>query len=139
MDEIQRTVCNNGLDMLEILGQRPRREVFEFMKGARLIVFPSEWYEGFPVTIAEAFACGVPVIASRLGAMAEIIEDKRTGLHFDPGNPEDLAAKVEWAWNHPKEMQEMGYQARKEYEAKYTAERNYKLLMEIYEKAIHSN
>jgi len=48
------------------------------------------------------------VIASRLGAMVEIVEDGRTGLHFEPGNPEDLAAKVEWAWIHTKEMQGMG-------------------------------
>lgn len=54
----------------------------------------------------------MPVIDSRLGAMAEIVEDGRTGLHFEPGNPEDLAAKVEWAWIHTKEMQGMGREAR---------------------------
>jgi len=84
----------------------------------------------------EAFACGLPVIASRLGAMAEIVEDGRTGLLFRPGDPEDLAAKVEWAWSHPKELREMGSEARKEYERKYTAEQNYRRLMEIYQKAI---
>ena len=65
------------------------------------------------------------MIASGLGAMAEIVEDGRTGLHFTPGDPEDLAAKVEWAWTHPKEMEAMGRAARAEYQAKYTAERNY--------------
>lgn len=85
--------------------------------------------------MAEAFACGVPIIASRLGAMAEIVEDGRTGLLFEPGNAEDLAEKVAWAWAHPKEMAEMGKEARREYEAKYTAERNYEMLMEIYERA----
>ncbi|HXG31487.1 MAG TPA: glycosyltransferase family 4 protein, partial [Thermodesulfobacteriota bacterium] len=99
---------------------------------SQVLVFPSEWYEGFPMTVAESYACGLPVIASRLGAMAEIVDDGRTGLLFEPGNPEDLAAKVEWAWTHPKEMAEMGQEARREYEERYTAERNYEILMGIY-------
>jgi len=72
------------------------------------------------------------VIASRLGAMAEIVEDGRTGLHFRPGDPEDLAAKVEWAWAHPRDLKEISREARREYEEKYTAERNYEMLMQIY-------
>jgi glycosyltransferase involved in cell wall biosynthesis len=70
--------------------------------------------------------------------MAEIVEDGRTGLLFEAGNADDLATKVEWAWTHPDEMQEMGRAARAEYEAKYTAERNYRLLMEIYERVLCS-
>ena len=88
------------------------------------------------MTIVEAFACGMPVIASRLGAMAEIVEDGCTGLHFESGNVEDLAEKVSWAWVHPQEMAEMGREARRVYEAKFTAERNYQMLLEIYCKAI---
>ena len=84
------------------------------------------------MTIVEAFACGLPVIASRLGAMSEIVEDGRMGLHFEVGNPEDLAAKVAWAWAHPLQLAEMGQRAREEYESKYTAQRNYRLLMDIY-------
>jgi glycosyltransferase involved in cell wall biosynthesis len=68
--------------------------------------------------------------------MEEIVTDGRTGLHFTPGDADDLAAKVEWAWAHPEEMAAMGRAARAEYEAKYTAERNYEMLMEIYTKAI---
>ena len=105
-------------------------------EGARCLVFTSEWYENFPVTIVEAFARGVPVICSRLGAMEEIVADGRTGLHFTPGKAGDLAAKVEWAWTHPEEMAAMGRAARAEYEAKYTAERNYAMLIEIYQRAI---
>ncbi len=89
-----------------------------------------------PMTIAEAYACGTPVIASRLGAMQEIVHDERTGLHFTPGDADDLARKVEWAWAHPDEMREMGQNARAEYEAKYTPERNYKMLMNVYEQAM---
>jgi glycosyltransferase involved in cell wall biosynthesis len=67
--------------------------------------------------------------------MAEIVEHGVTGLHVAAGNADDLAAKVGWAWNHPERMQEMGREARFEYESKYTAKRNYQRLMEIYEMA----
>ena len=85
------------------------------------------------MTLAEAFACGVPVVASHLGSMAEIVEDERTGLLFNPGDPYDLASKVAWLWSHPIEAERMGREARADFEAKYTAERNYQTLMEIYE------
>jgi len=68
--------------------------------------------------------------------MQEIVEDGRTGLHFTPGDAEDLAAKVKWACDHPERMREMGREARREYESKYTAETNYPILMEIYRHAI---
>lgn len=121
---------------IEWLGQRNRAEVYTCMDEAAFLIFPSTWYEGFPMVLAEAFAKGLPVISSELGSQGSIVENGRTGLHFRPGDPEDLAAKVEWAWTHPREMRDMGQAARAEYEAKYTAERNYHMLMEIYERAI---
>lgn len=132
MEEVEEAIGREGLGDLELLGRRPREEVLQLMQEARVLVFPSECYEGFPMTLAEAFACGLPVVASRRGAMAEIIEDGRTGLLFEPGNAGDLAAKVAWAWRHPRKTAEMGREARREYEQKYTAERNYERLMEIY-------
>jgi glycosyltransferase involved in cell wall biosynthesis len=95
------------------------------MKKARLLVSPSASYETFGLVVVEAFACGVPVVASRLGAMAEIVEDRRTGLLFTPGDPDDLAAKLRWAIDHPEAMDRMGKSARRLYEEKYTPERNY--------------
>ncbi len=119
-------------------GRLPRAETLAAMKTARFLVFPSEWYEGFPVTIAEAFACGVPVVASRLGAMQEIIEDGVTGLHFEAGDVQDLRRKAQWAWEHPAEMQEMGRRARQEFEQKYTAEQNILMLEQAYDFAMAS-
>lgn len=119
-------------------GRLPRTEALAAMKGARFLVFPSEWYEGFPVTIAEAFACGVPVIGSRLGAMQEIIADGVTGLHFEAGNALDLRQKMQWAWEHPEEMLEMGRRTRREFEQKYTAEKNISLLEDAYAFAMAS-
>ena len=134
--ELRLFVQTEKIECIEMLGRQAPEDVLRLMKGACFLVFPSEWYEAFPNVILEAFACGVPVIASRLGSMMEILEDGQTGLHFTPGDSEDLAVKVEWAWTHPLQMQEMGRKARAEFEAKYTAERNYTLLMEIYQRAM---
>ena len=71
--------------------------------------------------------------------MAEIVEDGRTGLHFTPGDSQDLAEKIEWGWSHPEAMIRMGRAARHEYEAKYTAERSYTRLMDIYHQALEQS
>ena len=87
------------------------------------------------MVIAESFAAGLPIIASRLGAMAELVEDGVTGLHFNPGDAEDLAAKVRWAVANPQSMSEMSVRARDTYLRLYTPQANHKRLMEIYEEA----
>jgi glycosyltransferase involved in cell wall biosynthesis len=122
---------------IELVPRLDKQEVRGLIRGARFLVWPSEgYYESFGLVAVEAFACGVPVIASRIGAMEEIVEDNRTGLHFTPADPQDLAAKVEWAWSHPEIMREMGQGARARYKANYTAEQNYHQLMDIYDRAI---
>jgi glycosyltransferase involved in cell wall biosynthesis len=135
-DQLQLKALKDKLDMVEFTGLLPHDQAIAAIGKARFLIFSSEWYETFGLTLIEAFACGVPVICSRMGAMQEIVEDHRTGLHFTPGDSQDLAEKVEWAWNHPDEMRAMGLAARQEYEDKYTAERNYPRLMEIYQQAI---
>jgi glycosyltransferase involved in cell wall biosynthesis len=125
-------------DGVTSLGSKPRERVFELMREARVLIFPSIWYEMAPMTIIEAFACGTPVVASNLGSIPEFVDDGRTGLLFRPGDAHDLAAKVRWAFDHPQQMAAMRREARREYDQKYTPERNYKLLMEIYEMAIEN-
>lgn len=124
-----------GVAGVEPLGRRSREDVLGLMQQASFLVFPSVCYEGLPMSILEAFACGLPVIASRLGAMAEVVEDGRTGLLFTPGDAGELAARIAWAASHPLEIGRMRREARAEFEARYTAERNYQALIEIYERA----
>jgi len=119
-------------------GQLSRAAAIETVKGARLTIVPSRLYESFGMSIVESFACGTPVLCSRLGGMTEIVEDHLTGLHFNPGDAQDLASTVEWAWNHPLEVAKMGRAARRKYETDYTAEKNHSLLMGIYEQALAS-
>ncbi len=117
---------------LRLLGWQSRAAIYARMREASYLVVPSVCYENFPLTVVEAFANGLPVIASRLGAMAELVRDGTTGLLFEAGNADDLASKMAWAEAHPEDMQRMGRNARQEYEMKYTPARNYEALMSIY-------
>jgi glycosyltransferase involved in cell wall biosynthesis len=134
--EMEKLIFDLKLTNVDYRGRLSRQDTLATMKGARFLMFPSEWYEGFPVTIAESFACGVPVVCSRLGSMQEIVEDGRTGLHFAPGDAADMAEKVQRAWSHVEETSTMGLAARAEFEAKYSAARNFGMLTDIYERAI---
>ena len=136
--ELQEAGRNKRLENVEFMGQQPTGTCLQGLRDAAFLVMPSEWYEGFPRTLVEAFALGRPVVASRLGSLAELVADGRTGLLFEPGNADDLAAKVQWMVEHPEACRDMGLAARREYEEKYTPERNYEMVMNIYETAIRN-
>ncbi len=120
------------LSSIDMAGELPRSAVVAEMRAATALVVPSIWNEMFGLVTVEAFANGLPVIASRIGALANIVRDGETGLLFEPGNAEELAEKLKWAHQHPQEMERMGMQARAEYEARYTPQRNLDQLLSIY-------
>ena len=126
----------DGMAGVAKLGSLPGEAVRQEMSHAAVLVVPSIWYENFPRTLVEAFACGLPVIASRIGALAELVRDGETGLLFEPGNPRDLADRMAWALAHPELTAAMGRNARAQYETEFSAEVNYRRLMEIYQEAI---
>jgi glycosyltransferase involved in cell wall biosynthesis len=136
--ELEAQAAAQGLSNITFLGRLPREQVVEAMKEAQFVVFPSEMYENLPLTIIEAFACGVPVVASRRGAMQEIVEEGRTGFFFSAGDAQDLARAVKHAWEQPEYTRRLGESARTEYETKYTAAANYQQLMHIYRDVILS-
>ena len=121
---------------IEWLGQVEREQVTSLMQRAWLLIFPSVCYETFGLAIIEAFATGLPVVASNLGVMSSLVKHRHTGLHFCAGNADDLVAQIRWAQSHPADMAEMRRAARQEYEVYYTAERNYEMLINIYQTAI---
>ena len=123
----------DGMVGVARLGSLSGEAVRNEMSHAMTLVVPSICYENFPRTIVEAFACGLPVIASRIGALAGLVRDGETGLLFEPGNARDLADKMAWALTHPEQMAAMGRAARAQYEAEFSAEVNYRRLIEIYD------
>jgi len=133
--QLKEEASAQGMNNVRFLGRLKRHEVIAAMKDARFVVFPSQLYENLPLTIIEAFACGVPVLASKLGAMGEIVEEGRTGMFFKAGDADDLARVASAAWQQPDEMRRLGLGGRQEYESKYTAAVNYQRLMEIYQDA----
>ncbi|MGH7787072.1 MAG: glycosyltransferase family 4 protein [Candidatus Binatia bacterium] len=121
---------------IERLGGQSGDRVVQLMKDAHILVVPSVWYEGVPRVIVEAYAVGLPVIASDIGALSSMVTHGRTGLHFRPGDAGDLATQVAWATQHPVQLLAMRRAARAEFDARYSAERSYDALMAIYERAI---
>jgi glycosyltransferase involved in cell wall biosynthesis len=121
---------------IQWLRSLPLDAVYALMGQATFLIVPSQCYENFPRVVIEAFAKGTPVIASKLGAMAEIVADGRTGLHFRPGDPVDLAAKVRQIVADPLDLARMRQAARQEFDRAFTVDANYKTLMAIYEEAL---
>ena len=115
------------------VGPKSRAETAEMMGNARVLVFPSQWYETFGRVAMESFAAGTPVIASRLGAMAEVCENGQAGMLFETGNAADLAEKLRWVFDHPAEAKAMRPIARQVFETKYTMPPNYRVLIETYQ------
>jgi glycosyltransferase involved in cell wall biosynthesis len=111
-------------------------EVYATIGAAAVLVMPSTWFEGLPKTLVESFAKGTPVIASRLGALAECVSHGRTGLHFQPGDASDLARQVRRVATNAPALTGMRAECRREYERRYTPEQNYRMLTEIYRAAL---
>ena len=120
---------------VEFLGGQPRERVLDLIGGAALQVVPSEWYEGFPMVVLEAYACGTPVVASRIGSLSEVVSDGATGLLFQAGDPDDLAAKVNALAREPQRARTMGEACRRRYQESYTPEQNLRQLLQVYREA----
>lgn len=121
---------------IEWLGHLSPNEVLEAVGRAAFIVVPSEWYEGaFPLVAIESFAKGTPIIASDVGSLSESVDHSRTGLLFKSGDAGALAQRIRQLFENPVTMREMRIHARAQYEAHYSADANYSILMRIYQEA----
>jgi glycosyltransferase involved in cell wall biosynthesis len=124
-----------NLPNVEVLGKREREDVLRLMKAARVLIVPSLWYEGFPMTIIEAYSCGLPVIASDLGSLSSVVSDGVTGLLFPAGDAERLAAAARRFYSSDFDTAVMRRNARAAFERSYTPEQGYAGLMSIYHTA----
>ena len=117
---------------IEYLGPLERLPVLEELRRAIALVLPSIWFEGFPLAVLEAYATGTPVIASRIGSLAEIVEDGVTGMLAEAHDAEGLGERLRWAAGHPQEMDEMGSRARHQYETRFRGPTHLAALLNTY-------
>jgi len=118
------------------LGSLGSGEVAAELRRAIALAVPSVWFEGFGMVVVEAYAAGTPVIASRIGSLADIVEDGVTGLLTEPGDAGQLAERISWAIDHPSELAGLGARARQRYEQRYRGPAHLTALLEIYEASI---
>lgn len=133
--ELEEQVRSDG-SAVEFLGFRARSEILTLAAKAEFAVIPSECYEGFPMAVLEAYACGTPVVVARIGSLDEIVIDNRTGVKFEAGSAVDLAMKVNALYLDRNRLGLMRRNARAVFEENYTAENNFRQLMSIYQHAI---
>jgi glycosyltransferase involved in cell wall biosynthesis len=121
---------------VNFLGQLSHEAVLSEMRRAVVLVIPSLWYEGFPMAIVEAFASGTPVIASRLGSLAEIIEDGVTGFHVSPGEVDNLGECIQRLISDADLARRLGHMARQAFIDRFTPRSNLRQLESIYQMAV---
>ncbi len=117
------------------LGFQEQSEVFDYISNAELLILPSICYEGFPLTILEAYACGTPVLVSRLGNMDEVVKDNITGFKFNAGDANDLSDQILHLWQNTQKLQDIRPYIREYYMKHYSSDKNFKQLMNIYQHA----
>lgn len=124
-------VNNKKIDDVEFLGFRSGSDLLDIIQNSKFVVVPSRWYDNMPNVLLEAYACGKPVIASRIGSFTELIDDGKTGFLFDINNVNDLIDKIKIIDNE--EMIEyLGKNARKKVEDEFNADLHYKRLIEVF-------
>lgn len=141
--KLKKFVFDHQLNNVEFLGFLNQSQCQDVLSKASALVIPSVCYENFPRVVVEAFSRGVPVIASRLGSLAELVEDGKTGLLVEPGDAAAIQRAVRKFFEDRNTMAAMGEEARRVFEQKYTAQTNYHQLIGIYgdvleqRKAVH--
>ena len=125
-----------GADGVSFVGRQSGDALTRLIARARFLVLPSELYETCGLVLWEAYALGRPVIASRIGGIPESIDEGETGLMFEPGNVSELAEKIAWLFDHPKEAEEMGAAGRKKIEAICAS--HYDGMLAVYQEAIEA-
>ena len=121
---------------VRFLGQLSAVEAQQQIAEASLLVLPSECFEGFPMVVREAFAFGTPAAVSDLGPLPSIVRNGESGVVFKAGNPASLLQELRKAWRTPGLLVQLGHGARAAFEANYTEDANYRMMMMIYEKAM---
>lgn len=142
----QLLICGNGplenwcknyieqhrLKTVKMVGFVPNEQVKDYIGASKALILPTQWYEGFPMTILEAYSRGTPVIGSDLGNTGSLIIEGKSGMKFCHSSAEDLAKTV-------KEMEQKRNFFDEAFITKYSLQANYEQLREIYETCCNNN
>jgi len=133
-DEVRRAASTR----VELAGHLDRHELLARIRGARAVVLPSEWYENAPLAALEALASGVPVVASRIGGIPEMVRDGETGLLFEPGDAEGLADRLRRLDGDPDLAVRLGRRGREVVEREYSLSTQVERMLGILEEVASS-
>ena len=125
-----------GIGNLAVLPYLPQEQLKEEIRKSLFTLAPSLYYDNSPMAILESFALGKPVVGARIGGIPELIQDGETGLTFEPGNAQDLRARILGLLQDPEKIAEMGRKARLLVERKFSPDAHYEGLMRLYGKAL---
>ena len=134
--ELQETVeaaCEKN-HRVHWMGFQPKEVVLEYLQRAHGFIFPTDLYEGFPMTIIEAFAMGTPVICSDIGNGADIVRKHSAGVPYAVRDAESFWHAVQKVET---DFDVLSQNARKAYLENYTPEVNYQQLKSIYEDVLN--
>lgn len=121
-----------GATNIEFTGFKSEKEVRRLVRESRFICTPSEWYENAPMSVLEAFACGKPAVASRIGGIPEMVREGETGLLAKAGDVTDLRDVISRFWEQPELVREMGGNARTLAETDYSPATHYDKIISTY-------
>lgn len=129
-------VNNNNLKNIEFVGFKSGKELEKIIQDSRFVLIPSIWYDNLPNTALEAFQYYKPVIASNIGSLPELVEDKYNGYLFKPGNIDDLIKKIKYLDND-KIVYEMGENSHKKLISDFSVDNHYNQLIGLFNRLIN--
>jgi len=130
---------SNNYDPICFAGKLDNKAALKTLACSKALIFPSICYEGFPLTIVESFSLGVPVISSNFGNQGIIVEHENNGLLFEKGVESDLISQVDRINKDSDFRKLLSENCVKDFESKYSEEKNYEMLMQIYDRLIQRN
>lgn len=128
MEEWCKSFIKENVVNIEMCGFVPNDETLKIIANSKALVLPTQWYEGFPMSIVEAFSVGTPVICSDLGNAGSVVEEGITGYKFGYDSIESIMSAIDKMREKPLNKEKI----KKMYEIKYSENANYKILNDIY-------
>ena len=116
---------------IEFKGFLDASQLSDFYCNAKVIIFPSRWYEGFPMTLLEAFSCHTPIIVYNLSTMPEIVEDEKEGFVVEIGDITQMSEKIKLLFNEAELWKSISDNTNQKFTQKYSVQSYYQNLMTL--------